>query len=328
MSHRDLIAEAFAAYNRRDVDGLLDFLTDDVDWPDGDARLIGKAAVKQYWLHQFTETHTHDEPVRFIALSPERVVVHLNRTVEDRHGQALSQGTFRYSFGVRSDLISRLDISAVTTIGFIGSGAIGSTLARLAVDAGYDVVLSNSRTPETLAGLVSTLGPSARAATAAQAAAAGDVVVVSIPLKAYRAVPVPPLAGKVVIDTNNYIPGRDGSIPELAAEATTTSELLQRHLPDSRVVKAFNNIASGELATQGQPAGTSKRRAFAIAGDDAAAKHTVGVLIDEFGFDVVDAGPLAEGWRYQPGTPAWAGRRDAGELRTTLAQAKRHADMA
>jgi hypothetical protein len=327
MTNRDLLAEAYAAFNRRDVDGLLELLTEDVNWPNGDARLIGKAAVRQYWLHQFTETRTHDEPVRFVDLSPDRIAVHIDQTVQDRHGRVLSQGAFRYSFAIRAGLISRLDISAVTTIGFVGSGEIGSTLARLAVDAGYDVVLSNSRGPETLADLVGELGPSARAATADEAAAAGDVVVVTIPLEAYRAVPVGPLAGKVVIDTNNYFPHRDGVFPELEAETTTTSELLQRHLPTSRVVKAFNNISAGELARQGQPPGTPGRRALAIAGDDAAAKTTAAALIDEFGYDVVDVGPLAEGWRYQRDTPARAGRRDAEELRSALGQAERYAEM-
>jgi predicted dinucleotide-binding enzyme len=211
----------------------------------------------------------------------------------------------------------------MTTIGFIGSGHIGSTLARLAVDAGYDVVLSNSRGPETLGGLVSELGRKARAAAAEEAAAAGDIVVVTIPLRAVRAVPVEPLAGKVVIDTNNYYPQRDGAFPELDAETTTSSELLQQHLPASRVVKAFNQIHYAHLASQGQPAGTPGRRALAIAGDDADARKTVGALIDEFGYDAVDVGPLAEGWRYQPDTPPYNVRQDAKELRAALAQAKR-----
>src|SRR4051812_11970032 len=115
----------------------------------------------------------------------------------------------------------------MTTIGLIGSGNIGSTVARLAVDAGYDVVLSNSRSPETLSGLVERLGPRARAATPAEAAEAADIAVVTVPLKNYQQVPVEPLRGKVVIDTNNYYPDRDGHLPELDAESTTTSELLQ-----------------------------------------------------------------------------------------------------
>src|SRR3712207_9494856 len=98
MTDHDLLARAFAAYNRRDVDGLLALLTDDVDWPDGDARLVGKAAVRRYWLHQFTRTRTHDEPVRFEDLAPGRTVVHLDQTVADRHGRVLSRGALRYTF--------------------------------------------------------------------------------------------------------------------------------------------------------------------------------------------------------------------------------------
>jgi predicted dinucleotide-binding enzyme len=264
---------------------LLELLTDDVNWPNGDTRLIGKAAVRQYWLRQFTETRTHDEPVRFIDLSPDKIAVHIDQTVENRHGRVLSRGAFRYSFDIRAGLISRLDVSVVTTIGFIGSGDIGSTLARLALDAGYDVALSNSCGPETLADLVGESGSSARAVTTDGAAGAGDVVVVTIPLEAYRAVPVRPLAGKVVIDTNNHFPHRDGDFPQLQAETNTTSELLQRHLPTSHVVRAFDDISSAELATQGQPAGTPGRRGLAIAGGDAVARKTVSALIDEFGYD-------------------------------------------
>src|SRR5882757_9115762 len=130
----------------------------------------------------------------------------------------------------------------MATLGLIGSGNIGSTLARLAVGADLDVVLSNSRGPETLSDLVAELGPRARAATPAEAAAAGDIVMVTVPLKAYLAVPVEPLAGKVVIDTNNYYPDRDGRIAELDDESTTTAELLQSHLGSAHVVKGFNNI--------------------------------------------------------------------------------------
>ncbi len=213
--------------------------------------------------------------------------------------------------------------AGMTTIGFIGSGHIGSTVAKLAVDHGYDVVMSNSRGPETLAAVVAELGPNARAATATEAAAAGDIVVVSIPLKAYRAVPVEPLAGKVVIDTNNYYPQRDGQIPELDAESTTSAELLQRHLPVSMVVKAFNHIQYAELADDGLPAGSPDRRALAIAGDDAVAKQTVTALLDQFGYDTVDAGPLAEGWRYQPETPGYGPRLTAIDFTAALAAATR-----
>ena len=166
-------------------------------------------------------------------------------------------------------------LPSMTTIGLIGSGNIGSTVARLAVDAGHDVVLSNSRGPETLTDLVDELGPHARAATAAEAGAAGDIVVVTVPLKAYLDVPVEPLRGKVVIDTNNYYPQRDGHIAELDDESTTVSELLQAHLPESHVVKAFNNIYFGHLGTLQRPSGSPERSVLAIAGDDDDAKKQV-----------------------------------------------------
>src|SRR5438270_54358 len=193
----------------------------------------------------------------------------------------------------------------MTTIGLIGSGHIGGTVARLAVDAGHDVVLSNSRGPETLTDLVDQLGPRARAATAAEAAAAGDIVVVTIPLKAYREVPVEPLRGKVVIDTNNYYPQRDGHIAELDDGSTTSSELLQAHLPESHVVKAFNNIYFGHLGSLQRPLGDPERSVLAIAGDDDAAKRTVAAFLDSIGYDTHDAGALSEGWRFQPDTPAY-----------------------
>ncbi|RPI51968.1 MAG: NADP oxidoreductase [Acidobacteria bacterium] len=211
------------------------------------------------------------------------------------------------------------------TIGLIGAGHIGSQIARLAVANGYDVVLSNSRGPDTLSGLVKELGPHARAATPSEAARAGDIVVVTIPLKNYRSVPVEPTAGKIVIDTNNYYPQRDGHIPELDNESTTTAELLQAHLPTSKVVKAFNHIHAANLTTDGQPTGTKDRRALVIAGDDEQAKATVAELIDRFGFDTVDAGPLREGWRIQRDTPGYGPRRTADQLRADLAAAQRYA---
>jgi 8-hydroxy-5-deazaflavin:NADPH oxidoreductase len=211
----------------------------------------------------------------------------------------------------------------MTTIGFIGAGNIGQAVARLALEHAYDVVLSNSRGPETLDDVVARLGPNAEADTAEGAAARGDIVVVTIPLKAYRDVPVAPLAGKVVIDTNNYYPQRDGRIEELEDGSTTSSSLLQRHLPDSHVVKAFNHIMSAHLLEHAQAAGTADRRALAIAGDDADAKATVGRLIDELGFDVVDIGTLAESWRIQPDTPGYGPRLDAEGLRAALAAARR-----
>jgi predicted dinucleotide-binding enzyme len=202
----------------------------------------------------------------------------------------------------------------MTTIGLIGAGLIGGTVARLAIAGGYDVVLSNSRGPETLEELVDELGPRARAATPADAAAAGDLVVVTIPLKAYRSVPVEPLAGKAVIDTNNYYPQRDGHFPELDDASITSSELLQKHLATAKVVKGFNNIYFKHLQALARPAGSPERSALAIAGDDGQAKATVTEFLDRIGYDTVDAGPLSEGWRFQPGTPAYGPIYSGGDV--------------
>lgn len=193
----------------------------------------------------------------------------------------------------------------MTTIGFIGSGHIGATVARLAVNAGHDVVLSNSRGPETLSDLVGRLGPHARAATPAESAATGDIVVVTIPLKAYPSVPVAPLVGKPVIDTMNYYSQRDGHITALDDGTTTSSELLQEHLAGAHVVKAFNNIYFEHLTALARPAGDPERSALPIAGDNEDAKRAVAAFLDSIGHDAYDVGPLSEGWRFQPDTPAY-----------------------
>ncbi|WP_298458877.1 NADPH-dependent F420 reductase [uncultured Cellulomonas sp.] len=210
----------------------------------------------------------------------------------------------------------------MTTIGLIGAGHIGSTLARLAVGAGLGVIISNSRGPQTLVDLVADLGDAARAGTAVEAATEGDVVVVTVPLHAIDKVPVEPLAGKVVLDTTNYYSQRDGHRPELDSGETSSSELLAAHLPGAWVVKAFNHITAADLGSQGLPAGTDGRRALAISGDDAEAKAVVASIIDRLGFDVVDAGPLAGGWRHAPGTPAYLPRLDRAALEQALADAR------
>jgi predicted dinucleotide-binding enzyme len=215
----------------------------------------------------------------------------------------------------------------MTTLGIIGAGNIGSQLARLAVAQGYDVVLSNSRGPATLDALIDELGPRARAALPAEAATAGDPVIVTIPLHQIDSLPLPELAGKLVIDTNNYYPERDGNIVALDEETSTTAELLQDLLPDSRVVKAFNHIYAADLTTDGLPAGTEERRALAIAGNDSDAREAVTALLDAFGFDTVDLGPLVEGWRIQRDTPGYGPRLDAFELREAVSAAIRYRDM-
>jgi len=193
----------------------------------------------------------------------------------------------------------------MTTVGIIGSGMIGGTVARLSVAAGHRVVLSNSRGPETLQELVAELGPLATAATAGQAAEAGDLVVVSVPVKAFAEIPAKPLAGKLVLDTGNYYPQRDGQLEELDTGALTSSGLLQRYLDQAQVVKVFNNIFFKHLLSLARPSGAADRTALPIAGDDQAAKAAVTAYLDSIGYDAVDAGLLAESWRQEPGTPAY-----------------------
>ena len=228
----------------------------------------------------------------------------------------------------------------MTTWGFIGSGNIGSTVAQLAVNAGEEVVLSNSRGPETLSELVAKLGPKARATTPIDAASAGDIVVATIPLGKYMELPVAELRGKVVLDTMNYYPQRDGQIEELDNESTTTSELVQQFLPDSKVVKVFNNISFVHLGLLARPSGDPERSALAISGDDAEAKAVVIELLDRIGYDTLDLGSLSEGWRIQRDTVAygrqyssdpanWPGeprRVTVEELSTLASQAKRYSD--
>jgi predicted dinucleotide-binding enzyme len=211
----------------------------------------------------------------------------------------------------------------MTTIGFIGSGHIGGQIARAAVAHGYDVVMSNSRGPETLSELIAELGPHARAATPAEAAEAADFAVVTIPLKAYTAVPVAPLAGKIVIDTNNYYWERDGHIAQLDDETATVTGMLQEHLPTSKVAKGFNHIFAADITTDGTLAGSENRRALATAGDSAEAVELVTKLYDEFGFDTVNIGPLSESWRVVRDRPAYVVRQNAEELRANLALATR-----
>jgi predicted dinucleotide-binding enzyme len=184
-------------------------------------------------------------------------------------------------------------------IGIIGAGFIARAVATIATDAGHDVMVSNSRTPDTLFSLVISMG--CQAGTPAQAAEFGDIVLVAIPLKAYEDVPVAELRDKLVLDACNYYPERDGNIGELDRDETTTSELLSRHLLESRIIKAFNAITAADIVGDRKPAGAPGRRALPLAGDDADAKKAVTALLDEFGFDSIDAGPLVEGRRFQRG---------------------------
>ncbi|MEO8094874.1 MAG: NAD(P)-binding domain-containing protein [Pseudolysinimonas sp.] len=211
----------------------------------------------------------------------------------------------------------------MTTYGIIGAGHIGSALATAVIGLGHDVVIANSRGPETLGDLVAELGPKARAATAAEAGAAGDVVVVTVPFGAYAHIPVEPLADKIVIDTNNYYFERDGHVDALDRGEATVSGLLQQHLPTSKVVKAFNNIGSGDIPVTGSATGTPDRRALPVSSDTPDAAAFVIALLDQLGFDGVDSSPLSESWRFERDRPAYVVRQNRDELVANLAKAPR-----
>jgi 8-hydroxy-5-deazaflavin:NADPH oxidoreductase len=212
----------------------------------------------------------------------------------------------------------------MSTIGVIGAGHIGRNFSIAAIRAGHEIVISNSQGPDTLVDLVGELGPKARAATAAEAAAAGDFAIVAIPLKGTDGVPVEPLAGKVVLATINYFAKRDGPIAELDSGAMTVPAYLQAHLPTSHVVRAFNHIDAAQIVSDGTPQGTPDRRALAYAGDDPHAKQVAAGLYEEFGFDAVDVGGLADAWRLDVDQPTFVVRQTRDELVANLAKARRH----
>lgn len=213
----------------------------------------------------------------------------------------------------------------MTTIGIIGAGEVGSQIARAAIASGYDVVIANSRGPETLQDLIDELGPSARAATATGAAEAGDFVVVAVPLKLVNDMPVEPLAGKIVLDTNNYMAWRDGHFPVIDSGEKTVHELRQEHLPTSKVAKAFTHIQAPRLLISSRPAGDPDRHALSVSSNFPEAVELVTRLYDQFGFDTVDNSPLSESWRSGPGQPAWAAHlhQTRSELMANLARAQR-----
>lgn len=209
-------------------------------------------------------------------------------------------------------------------IGIIGAGFVGRAIGKLAVRAGHRVMLSNSRGPQTLFSLPHGVG--CEVGTVDEAAAFGDVVVVAVPLSAYRSVPAAPAAGKIVVDAANYYWERDGRIPELDRRETTTSELLARHLPGSRIVKAFNAITMNDLERDGRPAGSPDRRALPLASDHPDARALATELYEQFGFDAVDCGPLAEGWRFERDAPAYCVPMTLGDLEKTLRETRRMVD--
>ncbi|KQW49546.1 NADP oxidoreductase [Pelomonas sp. Root662] len=209
-------------------------------------------------------------------------------------------------------------------VGIIGAGEVGSQLARAAIQLGYEVVIANSRKPETLQGLIEELGPSARAATAAEAAAEGDFVVIAVPLQLVNNMPVDELAGKVVLDTNNYMIWRDGHYAEIDEGRKTVYELRQEHLPRSKVVQAFTHIQAPRITTAGQRAGAPRRLALPVSSNYPEAVQLVSWLYDQLGFDAVNNSPLSEAWRSAPGQPAWSAlqHQTRAELEDNLTKAR------
>lgn len=206
-------------------------------------------------------------------------------------------------------------------IGIIGAGFVGRSIAKLALQAGHDVMLSNSRGPQTLFSLRPMIG--CQVGSADEAAEFGEVVVIAVPLSAINALPVAGIKNKHVIDAVNYYPQRDGDIAELDSGQTTTSELLARNLPTARITKAFNAIPMTQLESDGLAAGAENRRALPLAGDDQEGKAIAAALYDAFGFDALDVGPLSEGWRFERGTPAYCVPMSRRALAETLAQTPR-----
>jgi 8-hydroxy-5-deazaflavin:NADPH oxidoreductase len=216
-------------------------------------------------------------------------------------------------------------MGTITTVGIIGAGEVGSEVARAVISLGYKVVIANSRGPETLKKLIQSLGPEARAATPAEAAAAGDFIVIAVPLKLVNNMPVKELAGKIVLDTNNYMIWRDGNYPVVDSGEKTVYELRQEHLPTSKVVQAFTHIQAPRIMNAGLPPGSRRRLALPISSNFPEAIELVAKLLDQLGYDTVDNSPLREAWKTAPGQPAWRNlnHQNRAELIDNISKAQR-----
>ena len=218
----------------------------------------------------------------------------------------------------------------MTTLGIIGSGNIGSQLARSFARLGHDIVIANSRGPASLeefaAEVTAAGGGMVTPGTVEEASRAGEIVVLTVPLGVVPSIPSEPLAGRIVIDTNNYYPARDGSIAELDEERLTTAEWVARHLSGSTVVKAFNHIPAADITAHAEPSGSPTRRALMVYGDDDAAVRRVSELVEAIGFDAIVGGPLSDSWRIQRDTPGYGPRFAAAELREQLAAVRSYGE--